>query len=239
MRSGIMVCVMLSLSLAAVAQNKPKSIWDGVYTELQAERGKDSYDAHCAHCHGDDMTGGDGPSLVGGSFVRSWGSRYLDRFFTKVQTRMPADDVNAISDQDKIDIVALMLHMNGFPAGKTELPLDMDYLATIQIVGRNGPEPAAAGTMVEVLGCLVEEGKDWKLTHATEPAVSTIDDPAADASAAAKQPLGTDTVGLLDVFPRPDAHKGHKMLAKGLLIRNNGIALNVLHLAMVGTTCAP
>ena len=114
-----------------------------------------------------------------------------------------------------------------------------DNLATIQIVGKNGPEPAPAGAMVEVMGCLTGDGKDWKLTNATEPAVTTMDDPEADAKAATKHPLGKETVGLLDVFPSPAPHKGHKMLAKGLLIRHNGISLNVLHLGLVGTTCAP
>lgn len=232
--------VLLVSSLVVAGQEKPaKNIWDGVFTQAQVDHGKHVFEEHCATCHGPDLTGADGPSLVGGNFGRNWGSRYLDRLFKKIQTRMPADDVQSVSDKDKVDIVAFMLASNGFPAGKQDLPLSTDVLGSIQIVGRNGPEPAPAGAMVEILGCLTGEGKEWKLTNATEPAVSTMDDPEADAIAAAKRSLGKETVALLDIFPSPAEHKGHKMLAKGLLIRNNGLALNVLHLGLVGTTCAP
>jgi hypothetical protein len=230
--------LLLCSGIALSAQELPK-IWEGVYTSAQAERGKHYYEERCASCHGSDLSGGDGPALIGGSFNRSWASRYLDRLFVKLRDRMPADDVLSLDEKEKIDVLAYLLEHNGFPAGKQELALDLDHLSTIQIVGKNGPEPAPAGAMVEVMGCLTGDGKDWKLTNATEPAVTTMDDPEADAKAAAKHPLGTGTVGLLDVFPSPAPHKGHKMLAKGLLIRNDGISLNVLHLGLVGTTCAP
>jgi hypothetical protein len=231
--------LLLCSSIALAGQDRLPKIWEGVYTPAQANQGKQLYEERCASCHGSDLTGGDGPALIGGSFNRSWASRYLDRLFVKLRDRMPADDVLAMNEKEKIDVLAYMLEHNGFPAGKQELALDLDHLSTIQIVGKNGPEPAPAGAMVEVMGCLAGDGKAWQLTNATEPAVTTMDDLEGDAKAAAKHPLGTITVGLLDVFPNPSAHKGHKMLAKGLLIRHDGIALNVLHLGLVGTTCAP
>jgi quinoprotein glucose dehydrogenase len=238
-RGATVICLFGLMGLGAAAQDKPK-IWEGIYTDAQADRGKAVFDVRCAHCHGDDLVGGDGPSLIGASFIRSWASRYVDRLFKKVQTRMPADDPTLATDKEKLDIVTYLLRMNGFPAGKNELPLDTEYLSTIQIVGRNGPEPAPSGAMVEVMGCLAKVGDDYKLTSATDPAVSTMDDPEADERAAAKRPLGNATVSLLDVFPKPDADLGHKMLAKGLLIRvNDRVSLNVLHLGLVGAMCTP
>jgi hypothetical protein len=236
-RTLFVVCSIPILSFSVAAQDRPK-IWEGVFTAEQSKRGHEVYELRCAPCHGTDLTGGAGPSLVGSSFGRSWGSRYLERLFKKLQTSMPAGDVTAIGDKEKVDILAYILDMNGFPAGRTELPPDLEYLSTVQIVGKNGPEPPPTGALVDVMGCLLEEGKDWKLTHATEPVVSTMDDPDADARAAANQPLGTRTVRLLDIFPRPELHKGHKMLAKGLLIRNNdNITLNVIRLGVVGMSC--
>ncbi len=231
--------VALAVSGIVVAGQEKPTIWTGVFTQSQADHGRRLFDDHCAVCHGSNLNGGDGPSLVAGNFSRSWYSHNLDRLFKKVQTRMPVGDVAAVSDQDKIDIVAYILKSNGFPAGAKELTLDVNALASIQIVGPNGPEPALSGALVEVTGCLTGDGTAWTLTNATEPAVSTMDDPGADAAAAAARPLGTETVALLDVFPVSYAaeHKGHRMLAKGLLIRGKTLSLNVMHLGVVGTAC--
>ena len=225
---------------AAPAPATTISIWDGVFTQAQAARGREQFSAHCTFCHGDDLTGADGPGLVGGNFRRNWGSRYLDKLYKKIRERMPAEDVSSVSDADKLDITAFLLSMNGFPAGKSELTTDPAHLAAIQIVGKNGPEPAPTGATVEVIGCLAQDGNGWKLVNAIEPVVSSLDDPAGDAAAALGRAMGTQTIRLLDVFPKPDAHKGHRMMAKGLLIRaDSGTQLNVLALEMVAPSCAP
>ncbi len=240
-RAGLLVlasCLVgiLAWSTKASAQNPPK-IWAGVFSEEQVKRGHDVFMNRCAHCHDERLTGGDGPALIGGQFNRNWGSRTLQRLFVKIKDRMPPGEVFVATDKEKLDVVAFLLSMNGFPTGPGELPLDADVLSSILIVGKNGPEPAPTGSMVEVVGCLTAEGADFVLTHATEPVVSTMDDPGGDAKAF-KGPLGTSTVKLLDVFPKPDALKGHKLMAKGLLIRNGtAINLNVLALDQVAPTC--
>ena len=237
---GVGACaVALVLSGIVVAGQEKPTIWTGVFTQAQADHGRRLFDDHCAVCHGTNLNGGDGPSLIGGDFNRGWYSHHLDRLFKKVQTRMPVGDVAAVPDKDKVDIIAYILQRYGFPVGAKELTLDLNVLSAIQIVGPNGPEPPPSGALVEVTGCLTGEGKEWTLTNATEPAVSTMDDPAADAIAAAKRPLGKETVRLLDVFPNSYAaeHQGHKMLAKGLLIRNSTLSLSVMHLGVVGTAC--
>ena len=222
------------------AQQSVTRIWDGVFTQAQATRGNTAFHTHCASCHGDDLTGGDGPALIGGNFRQNWGSRYLDRLYKKMREKMPPGEENLVSDADKLDILAFLLQSNRFPAGAEALKPEPEYLAGIQIVGKNGPEPAPTGATVEVIGCLVQDGNTWKLTNSTEPMVSTLDDPVGDAAAAAKRALGTQTVRLLDVYPKPDAHKGHTMMAKGLLIRSDAdLQVNVLALDMVSPTCAP
>jgi hypothetical protein len=226
----------LAWSPKASAQNPPK-IWTGVYTEDQVKRGHDVFMNRCAHCHDERLTGGDGPALIGGQFNRNWGSRTVQRLFVKIKDRMPPGEVFVATDKEKLDVVAFLLSMNGFPTGSSELSLDEEALSSILIVGKNGPEPAPTGAMVEVVGCLGTEGTDFVLTNATEPAVSTMDDPAADAKAF-KGPLGSAKVKLLDVFPKPDALKGQTLMAKGLLIRNGAaLNLNVLALEPVAKTC--
>ncbi|MEQ1896419.1 MAG: cytochrome c [Vicinamibacterales bacterium] len=228
----------LSWSAAPRAQSELPKIWTGVYTEAQANRGRDVFNNRCAHCHDEHLTGGDGPSLVAAHFNRNWGSRTVERLFSKIKNRMPPGEVFIATDQEKLDITSYLLMMNGFPAGPKDLPMDMPELSSILIVGKDGPQPAPTGAMVEVLGCLLADGSDYVIGNATEPVVSTMDDPAADAAAAKTRSLGSARVKLLDVYPKPDAHKGHKMLAKGLLIRNGAaMSLNVLAIDMVAETC--
>jgi S-disulfanyl-L-cysteine oxidoreductase SoxD len=237
--AAALLAVTLAAAQGPVAdKSSPYKIWQGVYTMAQAERGKHVFHSRCAHCHLEDLTGGDGPALVGGNFGRNWGSRHLDRLYTKIREKMPPGEEFLVTDAEKIDIVAFMLNMNGFPAGDKELTRDAAALASIQIVGQKGPEPAPTGAMVEAVGCLVPDGPNWKLTNSTDPSISTMDDVRADAKAAVGKPAGTSTIQLLDVFPKPDAHKGHKMMAKGLLIRNpTDMNVNVLAMEMVSPTC--
>jgi hypothetical protein len=237
-----MVAVSIALlagSAAPLAQTEdlPK-IWTGVFSDTQVARGREVFLNRCAHCHDEHLTGGDGPALIASHFNRNWGARTVERLFKKVKERMPPGEIFVATDQEKLDIVTFLLMMNGFPAGAKDLPMDMAELASILIVGKDGPQPPPTGALVEVIGCLGLEGSDFMLERATEPAVSTMDDPAADAAAAKGKPLGTLTVKLLDAYPRPEAFKGHTMLAKGLLIRIGAtVRLNVLTLNEVSPSC--
>jgi hypothetical protein len=66
------------------------------------------------------------------------------------------------------------------------------------------------------------------------PAASTDDElKSSEASA-----LGTQTFRLLNVFPSPDPYKGHKVEAKGLLIRDpGGDRLNVTSVQTLAARC--
>ena len=46
-----------SFSWRLRAQDVSSSVWDGVYTQAQADRGKTAYNESCAACHGDQLTG--------------------------------------------------------------------------------------------------------------------------------------------------------------------------------------
>ena len=57
---------------AAVSQKgneNRKTVWDGVFTAAQAERGRDAYAVHCVSCHADDLRGMGGPALKGQEFM--------------------------------------------------------------------------------------------------------------------------------------------------------------------------
>src|SRR6266850_6972874 len=74
-KSWTRAVVFASLALlgAAVAAQQQQSVWDGVYTSAQAERGAQLFKKTCGHCHRDDLAGGGSeagaPALKGPIFV--------------------------------------------------------------------------------------------------------------------------------------------------------------------------
>ena len=104
------------------------------------------------------------------------------------------------------------------------------------------PEPSPdQPAMVEVVGCLSQTGANWILTNATDPTPSTTSFTTPEAlKAAAEKPFGTQQYRLLGTSPfGPDRHKGHKMAAKGLLIKSGtDTRINLTSLQMLAETCA-
>ena len=109
------------------------SVWDGVYTAAQADRGKALYGKQCASCHGAGLDGsGQAPPLTGADFKGDWNGQTADDLFEKMQTSMPADRPGQLSREQNADILAFLLSSNGFPAGQKELPTDAPALQKIR-----------------------------------------------------------------------------------------------------------
>jgi cytochrome c len=110
------------------------SVWDGVYTEKQAERGEAFFHHTCSSCHGDKLTGKESesaPALTGKGFMDEWDGRTVGDLFKKILRKMPQDDPGTLTPQQSADLVAFLLSFNKFPAGKTELPPENEPLAAI------------------------------------------------------------------------------------------------------------
>lgn len=127
--------VLFALALAALAEEKARSIWDGVYTDEQAERGHIQYDAKCAECHGDELEGDlvEAPALSGGDFLWKFNGATLDHLFERVHRDMPLTNSGTLSRKVSAELIAYMLKESGLPAGKTELPADEKLLKSIRI----------------------------------------------------------------------------------------------------------
>jgi cytochrome c5 len=209
-----------------------KTVWDGVYTDAQAASGQTHYEARCSRCHRDGPHRGD-------AFMREWSGTAVDGLFNLIKASMPADAPSSLSDDAYLDIVAYMLQVNTFPAGRNELNADM--IKSIRIEGRNGPEPVPNFALVGVVGCLAQ-GPDavWMLADASEPVrtrnpAASQDDELKDSQATS---LGTQTFQLLNVYPRPDAYKGHRVEAKGFLIRDPAVnRINVTSVQTLAPRC--
>jgi hypothetical protein len=104
------------------------------------------------------------------------------------------------------------------------------------------PQQKTALDLVEVVGCLAEApDQTWILANATDAAVSkSLSTTKKALSEAATRPLGNQRYHLLGVRAfDPAPHKGHKVAAKGVLIKDDKESrLNVTSLQMVAVTCA-
>lgn len=110
-----------------------RSVWDGVYTEEQAKRGEEFYRKECASCHGDTLVGGGGASpLTGGTFLSNWNSLTVGDLFDRIRKTMPQGSPGKLTKQQDADILAYLLSFNKFPAGKTELQKQVEFLREIR-----------------------------------------------------------------------------------------------------------
>jgi S-disulfanyl-L-cysteine oxidoreductase SoxD len=137
-------CLVSSLGFVhAQAPVETHSVWDGVYTEEQAKRGEAVYQKECAACHGAELTGGESaPPLTGGVFQANWNGLTLGDLFDRIRKTMPLSKPNSLARQQVADVLAFMLSINKFPAGKTELYRQSEMLKEIRFETK---KPATKG----------------------------------------------------------------------------------------------
>lgn len=129
------IAMLLTLPLAAAGA----SVWDGVYTAEQAQRGETAYLQTCAGCHGTALEGGDmTPPLVGGGFTSNWNDLTAGDLFDRIRTTMPLDRPGRLTRQQNADVIAFVLKANGWPPGAVELPPEPAALREIRIQAAKG-----------------------------------------------------------------------------------------------------
>jgi S-disulfanyl-L-cysteine oxidoreductase SoxD len=120
-----------------IIDQTPRTVWDGVFTASQAERGRASYMQSCVSCHRDDLRGDStAPSLVGESFLFLWGDMSVGELSARIQKLMPPDRPGSLTPQTYSDIMAFILTKNEFPSGDMELGINPDTLQQIRITTR-------------------------------------------------------------------------------------------------------
>ena len=134
-RAGILMtgaalwCVALATSIGAQA---PRSVWDGVYSDAQAQRGAALFDKECAECHGPSGAGGGmAPALAGDAFSANYDGQTLGELFDRNRTTMPVAKEGKLSAQQYADITAFMLQANKFPSGADDMPTQSMMLKQI------------------------------------------------------------------------------------------------------------
>ena len=107
----------------------PRSVWDGIYTKEQADRGKELYETHCLACHGESLEGnGPAKTLIGPEFAANWNGISMADMLDRTRTSMPLGKPGTLGRQQVADLLAFVLSANKFPAGEYELPRQAEVL---------------------------------------------------------------------------------------------------------------
>jgi mono/diheme cytochrome c family protein len=232
--AAVVSCLLASLGSVAPRAQAPggaRTVWDGVYTEIQASRATATFNQSCSNCH--TLVPQGNRSLSGDKFWEGFTQKTVGDLLTYVKTNMPNGNGGSLSASTYNDLVALILKSNNFPAGTAELT--PDSISTVQIIPKDGPRELPTNVLARVVGCLAKSGSDWVLTNATVPVRVERGGVGPDD---ATRPLGNRTTTLKFVLTRLDAYVGQRMSASGLLIGAGGAdGLNVTTVNRVAETC--
>jgi mono/diheme cytochrome c family protein len=239
MRSMLrVVCVLflgwLATTLVTAQDAKPTgpTVWDGVFTDAQADRATGIFSQSCERCH--TLTSEGTRPLSGDKFWEGYTQKTVGDLLNFVKTNMPNGQGGSLPGPTYNDLVALILKSNGFPAGKTEVT--PETVANVQIIPKDGPGELPNNTLVRVVGCLAaKSGSDWSLTSATTPQRIDKTGPVPED---ATRPLGDRTVTLKFVLNRLDTFVGQRMAVTGILIGAGGVnGINVATVNRVAEAC--
>jgi len=124
---------------AGAQSAKPVSVWSGVYTAAQNQRGEELHAGVCIMCHGPRLNGAGqpemppSPAIAGNALLQKFSGANVAALFLIVRKTMPPDAPGTLTDQQAIDAIAHMFAVSGMPAGQKELPPDLKVLANIVI----------------------------------------------------------------------------------------------------------
>jgi len=209
------------LGAAQAPAAKQRTVWDGVFTADQAERGRVAFAQNCAECHNTDLTGGEGKPLTGDRFWNDWRESTVDELLDRISKNMPFSEdgslAGTLSMSMYVDLVTHILNFNGFPAGSSELTPQSAVGVVIQ--AKEGPGDLPDTTLARVVGCL-ERGsapRTWRLVKATRPERIR---PGSNGNPSA--PLGDRQYALNFVLTSLDKFIGYRMVATGALMGDGG-----------------
>jgi ankyrin repeat protein len=137
-QSGRITNLSAPVSARSTAEGEPpiaaRASSDGVFSDAQAERGKQVYTRACAVCHLDSLQGDAvSPSLLGPSFFARFPDLTALETVTAIRSDMPQNAPDSLGDQAYVDLLAYLLKMNGNRPGQSDLKTDVAELEKVLI----------------------------------------------------------------------------------------------------------
>src|SRR5262245_53316850 len=232
----VQVIILGAQAPGGTSERAARTVWDGIYTEAQAQRGRGFYAEHCASCHGANLEGAEHRALKGDRFWATWQDTTVDRLLTHVSTNMPHSEDGSLKGPlgGRVygDIGAYILNTNQFPAGASELT--ESSVAGVRIMRKDGSGELPAGSLAHVVGCLEKgTGRNWKLVKGSRPS-RVVEGQTPDRNT----PLGDREYALMFVLTPLDKFVGHRMSVRASLMGEGGAqGLNVTTIESVSNVC--
>jgi mono/diheme cytochrome c family protein len=217
----------------SVVYAQDKTVDQGVYTLAQAARGAKLFESNCTSCHRE--PGGTAPVLAGERFTKTFSDGTLQTVFTTIKTTMPRQSPGSLSDAEYVDVVTHLLKINNYADGLNEL--GVADLKGITIPGQAGSLDFA---LVQVVGCLAQNGRVWTLSRASDPIRTREPESPKDEAVAQLDavPFGERTFRLQQVYGAPAGWSGQKVVAKGFLTKAGAEErMNITSLKALTSAC--
>lgn len=112
-----------AVAILVAAQSTPRSTADGVFTNAQANAGRELWAAACNNCH---------TPHNGVPFKNKWMGRDLAALFVYTRNEMPKADPGSLADEEYVQAIAYLMRVNGMPIGDKPLPPDSASLSRIR-----------------------------------------------------------------------------------------------------------
>lgn len=130
-----MFAVVLGAAAGVMAQERARTVRDGVFTPQQAAQGERLFDAICTSCH--DI----GEFTSRGAYLDSVDGDSLWETFEYVSDAMPEDDPGSLAPAEYAAVLAYLFSVYGLPSGASELPVDREALEALTMA-----RPASPGS---------------------------------------------------------------------------------------------
>ncbi len=135
--SGLLVLAITTFTVgfSTARAQAPATAADGIYADEQAKRGEKVYADSCAICHGDKLEGSStgGPAISGKDFINGWKGMTAAELFDKISMDMPSNAPGTLKADQYADVMAYVLSVNKYPAGKAPLPTTAATLKTVKM----------------------------------------------------------------------------------------------------------
>ena len=107
-----------------------------LYSAQQVSDGQAVFTQNCASCHGDQLEGGVGPTLVGQDFSSATDNNTVGSIFKFLSTQMPDGNGGSLSQTQYVAVMAFLLSKNGYPAGSASLSYAGALASTAPLVSQ-------------------------------------------------------------------------------------------------------
>jgi len=133
MTAFVLAGIGVSYPLLRAEDHPTRSVWEGVYTFEQAQRGETYYQQQCMRCHGRFLDGDTlAPPLAGMLFLSAWDEVTLDKLYVRIDRDMADNNAGKQNAEINAAMLAYLLAFNGFPEGKADLPSTAQKLSEIR-----------------------------------------------------------------------------------------------------------